>query len=195
MGTDKALIELAGKPLIEYATETLRKLCGDVSILGSNPKLLPYGRLVQDLHVGCGPIAAIEAALADSAFEWNLLVPVDVPFLPAGLLRDWAVSVTAHRELRLSYFEVAGKPEPGVLLIDRSVRPGISGAIERGEYKLLPALRAAAPGASLHVERLREDRNQWFTNVNTPLDLDDATRRLEQRAQYLDPRTGDVDAS
>jgi molybdopterin-guanine dinucleotide biosynthesis protein A len=180
MGTDKAFIELAGKPLIAYATETLRNICAEVSILGSDPKLLPHGRLVPDLHAGCGPIGAIEAALTDSRFDWNLLVPVDVPFLPPELVREWALSVTADLELRVSYFEVGGRAEPGVLLIRRSVRPAISAAIERGDYKLLPALRAAAPGASLRVEPLREDPEQWFTNVNTPLELDEAKRRIER---------------
>jgi hypothetical protein len=39
MGTDKALLELAGKPLIEHAVAKLRRICANVAILGSNPAL------------------------------------------------------------------------------------------------------------------------------------------------------------
>lgn len=176
MGTEKALLELGGKPLIAHAVAKLRAVCSNVSILGSNPDLAAYGPLVPDLHPGCGPIGGIEAALAHTEFDWNLLEPVDVPFLPAQFLGDWVERVTASDVFRAAIFEVGGKPQPGVLLIHRSTRPSISAAIERGEYKLLPALSAAASGSSLDVRRVDAACESWFTNVNTPEDLERAKR-------------------
>ena len=174
MGKEKALIQLGGRPLIAHAVAKLRDVCSEVSILGSNLDLAAYGPLVPDLHPGRGPIGGIEAALAHSQFDWSLLAPVDVPFLPAQFLRDWVERVTASDFFRAAIFEVGGKPQPGVLLIHRSTRPSISAAIERGEYKLLPALSAAASGLSLDVERVGSACESWFTNVNTPEDLDRA---------------------
>ena len=48
MGRDKALLELAGKPLVLHAVTKLRRLCADVSVLSNNPELATrYGPLVQ----------------------------------------------------------------------------------------------------------------------------------------------------
>jgi molybdopterin-guanine dinucleotide biosynthesis protein A len=178
MGIDKALIELGGKPLIAHSVSKLRRVCADVFILSSNPDLEAYAPLVLDLHPGCGPIGGIEAALSHSCFQWNLLVPVDVPFLPESFLTEWVGRVTADPVCMAAYFEVGGRPQPGVLLIRREVEPSLRAAIERGEYKLLPALRAAARGSDLHVERIDAAQEHWFTNVNTPEELETA-RRLE----------------
>lgn len=182
MGTEKALIEIGGKPLVAHAVAKLRALCTEVSILGSNPELARYAPLVPDLHPGCGPIGGIEAALDHSGFEWNLVLPVDVPFLPAAFLREWVQRVTADDAFRVAYFETEGKAQPAVLLIRREAKPAITAAIDRGEYKLLPALSAAASGSSLHVEEVAIPQEYWFMNLNTPEELEIARKRWRHQA-------------
>ena len=179
MGRDKALLEINGEPLIARATAKLRKVCAEVCILGDKPELAEYAPLVPDLHPDSGPIGGIEAALDHSGFDWNLLMPVDVPFLPVAFLREWVERVIADEALRVAYFEVGGRPQPGLLLIHRKAKPYFSAAIERCEYKLLPALSAAANGM-WHVERIEGECESWFTNVNTPEDLENARRREEE---------------
>jgi molybdopterin-guanine dinucleotide biosynthesis protein A len=181
MGTDKALIEIGGIRLIAHALAKLRAVCAEVFVLGSNPELATYAPLVPDLHPGCGPIGGIDAALAHSKFEWNLVLPVDVPFLPASFLRDWIERVTLQSVYRLAYFEVGGRPQPSVLLIRRDSKPSISAAVQSAEYKLLPALLAAASDSALHVEAVDTAHEYWFTNVNTPEDLELARRRFEDQ--------------
>jgi molybdenum cofactor guanylyltransferase len=179
MGTDKSLVRLGGEPLIAHAVQTLKVVCAAVAVLTSNPALESYAPLVRDRHADCGPIGGIEAALAHSSFEWNLLLPVDVPFLPASFLRKWALRVTAHERTLAAYFEIGGKPQPGLLLIRRSARSSIVASIEDGQYKLLPAIHAAAGGPALWVERIDDtDVQQWFANINTPEELVAAERTL-----------------
>ena len=85
MGRDKALLELAGKPLVLHAVVKLRRVCIDVSILGNDPALDAYAPLVRDVHADCGPMGAMEAALLHSRYDWNLFLPVDMPFLAFGV--------------------------------------------------------------------------------------------------------------
>src|ERR1700730_11691463 len=91
MGRDKALLELAGKPLVLHAVVKLRRVCRDVHILSNRPQLEAYAPLVRDLHEGCGPLGGIEAALEHSQHDWNLFMPVDMPFLPSSFLFGWVV--------------------------------------------------------------------------------------------------------
>ena len=193
MGRDKALLEINGSPLIAHAVAKLQEVCAAVSILSDKPELVAYGPLVLDLHPNCGPIGGIEAALDHSGFDWNLLVPVDVPFLPVAFLREWVGRVIGDEANRVAYFEVGGRPQPGLLLIHREAKPRVSAAIERGEYKLLPALSEAANGMC-HVERIEGECESWFANVNTPEDLENARRREEELrgSATRDPRVRDA---
>jgi len=145
MGSDKALLELAGKPLALHATTKLRRLCAEVSVLGTDHVLERFAPLVRDLHPGCGPMGGIEAALLSSKYDWNLVLPVDVPFLPTFFLDNWLWSVL-HKpagDVRLSMLESDGAPQPALLIIHREMATYLTASLERGEFKLLPALRSA----------------------------------------------------
>jgi molybdenum cofactor guanylyltransferase len=155
MGRDKALLELAGKPLVRHAVKKLRRVCMDVRILSGNPELAAYAPIVADLHAGCGPIGGMEAALAQSVFEWNLFLPVDMPFLPSafisGWLRNWLQGQDGSDGARVRMFTVDGRPQPGFCLMHQDVRPFLSASIERGEFKLLKVFEEA--GRELAVQQ------------------------------------------
>jgi len=148
MGSDKALLELAGKPLILHAVTKLHRVCADVHILSNRPELAAYAPLVKDLHAGCGPIGGIEAALEHSPHEWNLFLPVDMPFLPTSFLTFWAVHIASQsaRGFRLALFTVFGTPQPLFCMLHRDVAWFVREAIECGEYKVLPVLERAGRG-------------------------------------------------
>ena len=159
MGQDKALLELAGKPLILHAVVKLRRVCMEVNILGDNPALDAYAPLVKDVHPGCGPMGGMEAALLHSRYDWNLFLPVDVPFLPTAYLCHWVRNAVHRadgmiRRLHQGFempgvhalvwmFRVDGVPQPTVALVHREARPFLTEALERGEYKLFPVLERA----------------------------------------------------
>jgi len=154
MGTDKAFLQLGGKPLIQRAVAKLRRICADVHILGSNPALADYAPLVPDLHPDCGPVGGIEAALSHSPHDWNLILPVDVPFLPAAVLEIWAnVIVNPAETARVAMFTVDGRPQPAVCLLHKQIAPSIAAAVALGELKLLAVLEASAEVLALQRER------------------------------------------
>jgi molybdenum cofactor guanylyltransferase len=147
MGTDKSLLQFAGRPLIAHAVAKLRGLCADVHILTSNPALAAYAPLVADLHPDCGPIGGMEAALAHSPYARNLFIPVDMPFLQQTLLRNWIAGCsTADSNAFLHIFVDGGRPQPGLCLLHQDVLPFLTESIEQGEYKLMRAFDRAAKG-------------------------------------------------
>jgi len=189
MGRDKALLELAGKPLIAHAVTKLRRITPHVHILagaeGANPALAPYAPLIPDLHPGTGPIGGIEAALAHSVFGWNLILPVDIPFLPTAFLGHWVRSTIADepRGARIALFTIDGIPQPTLLMVHRDVAPYISQAIARGDFKLFPALESAGrelaarhglPLEDVFRNPVCEANPLWFANLNTPEDFAEA---------------------
>jgi molybdenum cofactor guanylyltransferase len=157
MGRDKALLELAGKPLLDHAVQKLRRVCRDVRVLSGGlpdnrpefrnrrPEFAAYGPIVPDLRPGCGPLGGMEAALLDSVFDWNLFMPVDMPFLPTAFLDHWVrrTLTDAKRGARLAMFTVDGVPQPTLAMVHRDVTPFVTSAVERGEFKLYPVLEGA----------------------------------------------------
>jgi molybdopterin-guanine dinucleotide biosynthesis protein A len=205
MGTDKCLLPLGGKPLIQHAVAKLRRVCAEVHILSSNAALTDYAPLVPDCHPNCGPIGGIEAALAHSHHDWNLILPVDVPFLPAAILQGWAAAITAPDEtIRVAMFTVDGRAQPAVCLLHKQIAPSIASAVALGEFKLLPVLEASAEVLALQNNRsldqflsirpITSDQHPgitpvqqaiqplWFANLNTSEDF----ARAEAHVAALD---------
>jgi molybdenum cofactor guanylyltransferase len=203
MGTDKALLQLGGKPLIAHAVAKLRRVCASVHILGSDPEFAAYAPLVPDLHSDCGPIGGIEAALAHSHHDWNLILPVDVPFLPAAVLENWAAAIVDPAQTtRVAMFTVDGRPQPAVCLLHKDIAPSIAAAVALGEFKLLAVLEASAEVLALQREQpldqfLRRAPPEslstslpgittgqratiplWFANLNTPEDFAEAETHI-----------------
>lgn len=146
MGRDKALLELAGKPLLRHAVKKLRRVCMDVRVLSANAEFAEYAPIVPDIHPNCGPLGGMEAALAHSIFDWNLFMPVDMPFLPSVFLLNWIrqTLMLEKRGMRLAMFTVNGVPQPALTMIHRDAIPFVMSAMERREFKLYPVLEQAA---------------------------------------------------
>ena len=206
MGRDKSLLTLAGKPLVEHAVTKLQRLCAKVSILSGNAELAGYAPLVSDNFCGSGPLGGIEAALLDSEFAWNLILPVDMPFLPTELMDDWIDAALQEPigEVRISMLSVDAQAYPTLLLLHRDVIPYLRLDLKLGRYKVLASLESAARAIATerqlkpeHVfwrpqyndlfslERRNADKVwkegtsasvEWFANLNTPDDFAEAER-------------------
>ena len=203
MGRDKALLELAGRPLVQHAVLKLRRLTGEAYILGNRVELSTFAPLVPDLHENCGPLGGIEAALAHTQHEWIVVLPVDMPFVPTALLEDWMHSVVDQPQARIAIFTVEGLPQPALSLLHRSLLSRVSEALDEGRFKLYPALEAAAaglatdgsaridevllsnnwnsetiPAALALTEAQLAARHLWFANLNTPQEFLEAERHV-----------------
>ena len=146
MGQDKALLELAGKPLVEHAVIKLRRICAQVAVLSSRGELARFAPVVGDLHPGCGPMSGLDAALAHASHDWSLVVPVDVPFVPTSMLYSWAQSTLRHARrfaTRVALYTVDGVPQPTLLMLHREVAPYLTVALAQGRFRLFPELVAA----------------------------------------------------
>jgi len=144
MGQDKALLQMGGMSLVERAVQKLRCVVTDVSILSRSSELALFAPLVSDLRENCGPLGGIEAALANTRREWVLIMPVDMPFVPAALLRHWMDDVLRQSRARVSLFSVEGGVQPALCMLHREVAPYLQSALEQLRFKLYPELEHAA---------------------------------------------------
>jgi molybdenum cofactor guanylyltransferase len=193
MGRDKALVELAGRPLIELALEKLRALGFSPRIVGSRLDLATFAPVILDIHPRAGPLGGIEAALSASDREQNLFLPVDLPWLPIEFLR-WMIDRVELTSALATIPRLQGLPQPLCAIYSRSVLPHVRAALASGDAKVINAIERASKTTGLRidsfdVESIATSRSweqprplhKWFENINTPADLEKAA--LEQSAR------------
>jgi len=144
MGKDKALLQLGGTTLVQHAVRKLKHVADPVSILGSRSELEAFAPLVPDLTENCGPLGGIEAALDNARSPWVLVMPVDMPFVPAALIASWARKVVGQSAARVAMFCADNVVHPALCLVHADVAPYVTRAIKQRRFKLYPALEEAA---------------------------------------------------
>jgi molybdopterin-guanine dinucleotide biosynthesis protein A len=186
MGRDKALLPFLGKPLVEIAVEKLRTFCPDVSIAGNREDLEPYAPIAHETRTGIGPGAGLEAALLASRQPWILMIPVDVPLVPADLLERWVREIIQNPGFCGSFLITNGVPQPAFALLHQRCTGAVTASLDAREQRLT-SLLYAADGADLGVMyamnvnqfapgATEREIEFWFSNLNTPQEFAEAER-------------------
>jgi molybdopterin-guanine dinucleotide biosynthesis protein A len=181
-GVPKALVQVAGRTLLERALAVLAEVCDEVIVVAPAtfplPVVLPVqGALrVADVPGAAGPLAGVAAGLAARGFECALVLGVDFPLMrPAALavLRDRIGGAPALLPAP------GGVPQPLAAAYRPEAAPALAAALERGERSLTAAVLALAPRvlADTDLERIEGGLGNFF-NLNTPEDLAEAEVRL-----------------
>ncbi len=184
MGTDKALLRVGGVPMIQIAVEKLRSFCAEVSIAGNRNDLSGFAEVVNETRTDAGPAAGIEAGLRAAREPWAMFVPVDVPLVPAELLRRW--SEEALRANRSVSFLGVVRKQPAFCLLRRERSDSFTRVVEDGERRLEVLLHETAKadnddswmydeydlyGYPEYRGPDEQTLERWFINVNTAEDL------------------------
>jgi molybdenum cofactor guanylyltransferase len=194
MGRDKALLPFAGRPLIAHALSILRDAGLPVSIAGARSDLRSFAPVVEDAESGpqlaLGPLAGVCAALASTAVRHAVFVPVDLPLLPASLLRF----LLHHAQITgraVTVLSVNGFAHTFPAVLDCTILPLLSTELAAGRRGCFAAFQTAAaalnqPVSTVALELLVQAGQvdhpsglpavRWLLNVNTRADLELAFR-------------------
>lgn len=181
----KALLPLAGRPLLAHVLERIRPQAGSLllSTEGETRDFDGFGLpLIPDLSPGHrGPLAGLYSAmcyLVDHGLDENLLLcPCDAPFVPTDLAKTL---LAARRKDQVMVVGWRGVPQPTFSLWHTSHLAVIGEALlERG-----------LGGPRQVLERLPHAVLEWpgeepppFFNINTPKDLDAAVGWLDHESR------------
>ncbi|WP_127477569.1 molybdenum cofactor guanylyltransferase MobA [Sulfurivermis fontis] len=174
-GADKALLPLAGRPLLAHVIAALRPQV-DMILLNSNRAAAAYASfglpvIADTLPDQPGPLAGLLAALQASTSDLVLCVPCDTPCLPAALVQRMytALSQAAADVCTVSDGE---RLHAAIMLAHRRVQPALESYLISGGRKVQDWL---------HSQKLVvadfSDQSAAFSNINTAQDL----QALEQR--------------
>jgi molybdopterin-guanine dinucleotide biosynthesis protein A len=188
MGSEKALIEFRGEPLVAHALRILRGAGLTALIAGARSALERLAPVVPDLDPGQGPLGGICAAMASSSARWSVCVTVDMPLLPASLVA-FLLSEAREERAAVTVASVNGFSETFPVVLDRALLPGLRRALDAGQGGCFAAFQSAAAGLGQAVKVVQVELAAeggmlvhpegvpaafWFLNVNLPADLERA---------------------
>jgi len=185
MGTEKALVQFAGEPLVTHALRTLRAAGLSASIAGARSALEQFAPVVPDNQPDRGPLGGICSALASTQARWSLFLPVDLPLLPSSVAAFLLESARAESSV-VTVAALNGFTQTFPAVIDRAALPWLASALAGGKGGCFGAFQAAAAGLHQTVNVVDvEDAARtgklahplalptdcWFLNVNAPADF------------------------
>jgi molybdenum cofactor guanylyltransferase len=168
-GQDKGLIEVAGKSIVARIASQLSEQVSKILINANRNQdeyeKLGYPVINDSLSNYQGPLAGMAAALAKIDTEWLLTVPCDGPFVA----KDYAVrmiQVAEEQSVKLVVASDADRIQPVYALIHIQLLPSMQAFLKSGERKI-DRWYAQHPYSIVEFR----DREQMFTNINTPEQL------------------------
>lgn len=165
-GSDKALLNWHGQPLVLHVAGRVRQAAGSVTLVGPPDRYLHLDLpIITDPLSNHGPLAGLLAALTHTTSDWNLVVACDMPNLTTPFLARLLHAARAQDPDLLLPQDPQGRPEPLCAVYHRRCRDAIQAAIAQGVHKMT----AAFPTLRVHSLLVADPR--LFANVNTPADL------------------------
>ena len=176
MGTDKALVEVAGRPMLDWVVDAVAAVTNDVVVSGEpRPHFAEHLRFVEDKgEPKRGPLAGIVAVMDHVDSDALLIVVgVDQPWVRPTTLRAIAARFTERPVVPVPdgvrQTTCAAYPANDVLVATRELNAG-------GSIQSMLDRTAFDPFTEADLASCREDGRSWFS-VNTPEDIAEGLHR------------------
>jgi len=167
-GQNKGLIELNGRPLIEYIIDALQPQVDHI-VISANRNLQEYRRysypVVTDIIGGyLGPLFGMASGLKTCDSDLILTVPCDSPFVPPVLASRLGAAMIDN-PIDITVAKDNERIQPVFAMIRRSTLPGLLAYLKNGGRKI----------ETWYTEHpmVLVDFSDWpdaFININTPED-------------------------
>jgi molybdopterin-guanine dinucleotide biosynthesis protein A len=185
-GAPKALAELDGERIIDRVARSLSSAATEIVMVANDAAIVaavPFESR-PDVVTGAGPLAGVLTALLwarERSHEWIVAVACDMPFVDPALLALLVKHTTA--DVAFDLVAPASDGPRGIEPLCAAYRTtcidAIRDAIDRGDPRMIGFHRQVRVETIpiVEVEAIGEPA-RLFMNVNTPDDLDRATRMI-----------------
>lgn len=166
-GRDKGLVELNGRPLIQYVIDKLSQQNVSITINANRnqERYQDFAPVVSDSFPDYpGPLGGIHAGLKNADTDWVGFVPCDSPQINEDLVVRFCAAVNPDSDILVAH---DGEfKQPVFTLFHKRVLPRLEAFLKRGDRKII----------LLYKDCVTEfvdfsDSPNCFVNLNTPEEL------------------------
>ncbi len=180
-GVVKALLPLAGKPMIQHVIERVRPQVSELMLSVEEPdrafEFLKLEQVPDRVPGSRGPLGGLFSALVsmDSRYDWLLLVPCDAPFVPGDLFEKlFYQALESNRPGAVA--SVASEIQPTFSIWHRSLLPDLEHAVLRED---MAGFKQFLDGVKLAVVDWPLMDSSAFFNINDQEALNEADRLMQ----------------
>ena len=170
MGTNKALLQLNGKTVIEGMVEKVERIASEVIIVTNTFEDYAFLHLpmIEDKRKGKGPLAGIEAGLAATKNDRNLIIACDMPFISTKVGK---YLLSYLDEYQAAVPEISGQLHPLFAAYRKDTNEAVTQALEENQLRIRHFLH------NIHVKIVKkellqslelENEELSFFNMNKP---------------------------
>lgn len=184
MGSNKALLQVGGEPLIQRLARRFTAWFEQVVVVTNDPTTYHFLDLpmVSDRYPGLGPLGGLEAGLQASHYEHAFFCAVDMPFVSEGLVR-YMVEQAPGYDIVVPV--MTGEFEPMHAVYGKGCLEAVTGNIDARRLKLI-SFYDKVRRRDLSEEEVRRfgEPDRLFFNCNAPADLEQARRWAEEESPW-----------
>ncbi|MBI5040438.1 MAG: molybdenum cofactor guanylyltransferase [Gammaproteobacteria bacterium] len=179
-GSDKGLLDCAGRPLIAHVLARVAP-CVDAVLISANRNFDEYRRygypVLGDAEPDYpGPLAGIARGLEHCTTDWLWVVPCDAPQVDAQLLAR-LIGACHTQKVPAAVPVESEQIQSTFALLHRDVLASLRAYLDQGSRAVRDWLRTL-PAAQVECS----DHPEWFVNLNTPEELAACAARLVDTA-------------
>ena len=166
-GTDKGLIELNDKPLVQHVIERLSSQTPHILINANRNQetYAQFGEVFSDTFADYpGPMGGIHAGLLHATTDWVGFVPCDSPQINTDLVKRFCDSADDATDILVAHD--GDHQQPVFTLYHKRVLPKLTAFLERGDRKIILLYKECN---MRYVDF--SDSPDCFLNLNTPEEL------------------------
>ena len=168
MGTDKALLTLNNKTLLQNAIEICKPVCQNILISSDNSNHKNHGyKTIPDEFKNCGPLGGIYSCLKKSVTDWNFVISVDAAFVKTSFIEALAKNTVQFDAVVPVHNK--GK-EPLISMFHKSVLTTMEKHLKTGNFKMHNLINALNTNF-LDTQTWVTKYPQIFYNLNNPDDI------------------------
>ncbi len=189
MGTNKALLTIEGKTVIERIIRQMEQVVDECIIVTNHFQDYEFLQLpmVEDKVKDKGPLAGIEAGLTASKTEKNLIVACDMPFISIELGKYLLTLLESHQA---AVPEIDARLHPLFAAYRKTIVPAVTQSLSENNLRIRQLLH------TIHVKIVTNEEleslgilshDQYFFNMNHPNEYHKAIEFVKTKGGVGEP--------
>ncbi len=188
IGTDKGLLDLDGKPLIQYVVESLKSVVDEIIVVVGSEERMPFYwqvldanvKVVADMYDEGSPLIGLMTGLTNAKGEYAVVAACDMPFINSDLVDLlFLLSYDLNGTLLIKPNGWV-EPLPAVYKVGMSLKRA-SQLYMQGDLRIRKVLETLPDVARVPIERLRvlDPELRSFFDLDTRERYNEALRILK----------------
>src|SRR5690554_2437231 len=170
MGTDKGLVLLNRKPIIQHIIEAVQKTeINDILIISNNLAYKQFGLPVySDIIKESGPLGGIYTGLVNSTTSRNMILSCDIPFINDEVMN---VLLEDQSQSPITVLKYKDRIHPLIGIFNTSIIPDLQAQISKNNLKVRELIQFKNATILDLETKILGIQSQVVANVNTKEDL------------------------